>query len=201
MTSSGVEFEQEKSKLLQNYLANRNEFWNLRVEELQRRWGTERGDFGLIQSVLEQFHPESILEVGCGYGRYLPLYAGIRHVVGLDLSSAMLARAAEVAPWATLRCQAIKDIDDLADSFDLVVACRVLAHVPPVLISKAVENIARVCRKACVVLERTGPFEQSPYEFSHNYLGLFGGAGLVLAQDIEQKELAHFYVFLKPTTV
>lgn len=194
---SADELEKRKQELLQDYRANRRTFWDIRVDELQQRWGGERGDFPLIQAALQRLRPTSLLEVGCGYGRYFPLYIGIPHVVGVDVSSTMLARAAQSHPSVILRCQAIEELNDPPDSFDVVVACRVLMHIPYELIAKVVQNMARVCRLGCIVLERSGGFQKLQYEFSHDYPRLSSEAGLVVAQDIELEDYGHFYVLLK----
>ncbi|AGG87837.1 methylase involved in ubiquinone/menaquinone biosynthesis [Rhodanobacter denitrificans] len=73
----------------------------------------ERAMLGLMPATL---HGQAVLDVGCGSGRYMlhALRRGAARVIGVDLSSPMLARAGvELAAW-----QAAADIDLVQGSLE-----------------------------------------------------------------------------------
>ena len=89
--------------------------------------------------------PIDVLDLGCGTGRYFHALAGVRRLVGIDVSRAMLERAA--ARSATASVVSLIEGDFLthqfdAAEFDLVYAIGVLAEHSPFDASLA----ARVCR-------------------------------------------------------
>lgn len=174
----------------------REAFWDARVGELEARWGTEQQDFVLVRKALDSLTPSSLLEIGCGYGRYFPLYASIPYVVGIDISTGMLSRAAQKGHGVLLRHIAAEELDYPSNSFDLVVGCRVLAHIPPPLISTVIRLIANVSRLGCIILERTGDFVESDHTFSYNYPEFFHASDLSTAVDLALDDYAHFYVFV-----
>lgn len=78
----------------------------------------------------------SVLDVGCGSGRYLEAYAelGVRRIVGMDLSETMLALAAErTAPFGDRADIALVRGDfsefDANERFDCIVAMGVFDYL------------------------------------------------------------------------
>lgn len=100
-----------------------------------------------LQGVCQRFtHPFDALDLGCGTGRYFCALHGVRALVGLDASAAMLAQARHplhedriTAGGITLVQGNLLRQDFGIDRFDLVYSIGVLAeHVPlqPALISQ-----------------------------------------------------------------
>ena len=82
------------------------------------------------------FSPKSVLDFGCGVGRTLiPFAQGAERVVGLDVSSSMLAEAQVNCSAAGLTNVEFKFSDDelnqVADTFALVHSFIVLQHLEP----------------------------------------------------------------------
>lgn len=96
------------------------------------------------------------LDFGCGAGR---LTAALRrrfdHVVGIDISPTMLARAAELVPPDGVEL-VLNDRPDLgrwpAGSFDLAYSSLVLQHLPPALALGYVGELLRVLRPGGVLV-------------------------------------------------
>jgi phosphatidylethanolamine/phosphatidyl-N-methylethanolamine N-methyltransferase len=93
---------------------------------------------------------DSVLEVGVGTGLSLPLYPRDVRVIGIDISTEMLARASarchkERLGWTTALAR--MDAEHMAfadDSFDKVVAMYVASVVPDPV--KLVAEMQRVCK-------------------------------------------------------
>jgi ubiquinone/menaquinone biosynthesis C-methylase UbiE len=87
----------------------------------------------------------TILEVGCGEGYLLSHVQDIKpasHLYGSDFSSEIIDFAKSNIPEAELRVADVCMLPYESDSFDLVVACAILEHVPDY--HKALEEIKRV---------------------------------------------------------
>ena len=102
-------------------------------------------------SVPRNARPFSVLDVGCGTGRYFRFFADADLVVGLDPSTEMLKQAQCAVGVETLRRPPVlvigktDDIPLLPGTFDLVYCIGVLGHLVP--ISKAqVEYLLKFCR-------------------------------------------------------
>jgi ubiquinone/menaquinone biosynthesis C-methylase UbiE len=105
--------------------------------ETHQRYSERQDDF--FNWVLDQLDPRpdaSVLDVGCGVGAYHPALCsrGVRVVLGVDLSPAMVAASQRQADEQRLPVAAIEaDAQHLPvpdDAYDLVMANHVLFHVP-----------------------------------------------------------------------
>jgi SAM-dependent methyltransferase len=103
-----------------------------------------------LRGVCGRFNgPIDVLDLGCGTGRYFPSLVGVRRLVGIDVSSAMLERArqaagelAKVPGWLTLIEADFLRQDFEPCAFDLVYSIGVLAEHSPFDASVAV-RVAR----------------------------------------------------------
>ena len=106
---------------------------------------------------------ESALDIGCGPGGFLsPISLRAGRVMGLDLSSGMLARARKAAPngHAYLAAADIQALPLVSDSVDVVVAAFMLYHVPH--LERALQELSRVLRSDGMILAVTnGPEDKA----------------------------------------
>lgn len=109
-----------------------------------------------------------VLEIGCGRGGFVPslIAAGAREVVAADFSETAVAKARSHASDRGLtgvefRVEDIEAIDLPSGSFDLVVSCETIEHVPNP--RQAVAELARVLRPGGYLVLTTP-----------NYLGMIG---------------------------
>jgi ubiquinone/menaquinone biosynthesis C-methylase UbiE len=85
------------------------------------------------------------LEIGCGFGRLSPIFAGFaRHHVGVDINADALTTARLSYPELQFAESSVTLLPFRRDSFDLVTTWTVLQHIPPSLIGNAVQEIKRV---------------------------------------------------------
>jgi ubiquinone/menaquinone biosynthesis C-methylase UbiE len=105
----------------------------------------------------------SILDAGVGTGRNFPFYPRDAKIVGIDLSPAMLARAARRLPSAAaemeLRQMDVTRLDFPDQSFDAAVATFLFCVVPDQLQVTALKELGRVVKPGGFirVLEYTRP--------------------------------------------
>lgn len=141
------------------------EYWTLRggpeycAEQEGQRARTLRAEW-IAERVVE-LRPESVLEVGCGYGKLLGAMrerTGAR-LVGLDFSPTQLelARARLSGARAIDLIHGSGDRLPFADrSFDVVVTSAVILHNPPAIADRMRSEIVRVARGHAVHSEELG---------------------------------------------
>ncbi len=133
-------------------------------------------EFGEFLSSLDLSSVESVLEVGCGYGRMTPVIAGAlprlhRHVC-LDISRGQI-RAAKQALDTGLQGRVSFVVSDfhqpaLAETFDLVIFIEVLLHFPPEQISSVLQS-AQALSKSWLI--HVDPFEEYRWPLRHRLKG------------------------------
>lgn len=163
-------------------------FWNHKSEEAFRTRGLMRTeDYYLIQDKLRSIQPRSLLDIGCGRGRYFPMYDQVERVIAIDISEKALARipsAYRNDKRFHIKAMPVEELD-LDEPVDVVISNMVLAHVPPSLTRKAIRRIARVTME---VLLDENVVDEGYYCFVHKYKSLFEAEGFEL---VERKPLAH----------
>lgn len=101
----------------------------------------------IIKQKLVKFKGKSILDVGCGDGRfcYELMKEGIK-VEGIDYSEQALSFARAFNPRTNFYLDDLTNLK-LKKKFDVVVLVEVLEHIDPHQISKVMENISKVLKK------------------------------------------------------
>jgi SAM-dependent methyltransferase len=166
-------------------------YWDNSAAAIAAEWGQGRDDFELLGGLLARLQPESVLDAGCGSGRLFPLYeqSSVKRVVGTDISDEALALARQSWPAATLIHVRLEDLDFPTDSFDLGICNRVLQHVPPHSIQRAVERLAKACLVVYVnEMTDTDQVETSAVMRRYDYDALFGACGM---SRLESGRLGH----------
>jgi 2-polyprenyl-3-methyl-5-hydroxy-6-metoxy-1,4-benzoquinol methylase len=91
-------------------------------------WGFKYFSYLLrIKEIVENIKPNSVLDIGCGEGRFLGLLCSNIRKVGVDLSPRPIKFAQAFHP--NLEFYSI-DANELKEVFDVVTAIEVLEHVP-----------------------------------------------------------------------
>jgi ubiquinone/menaquinone biosynthesis C-methylase UbiE len=162
----------ELDLLLANYQKNVQKIWNLRANDIFMRWNHEKGDFKVIEKVLNAFNPSSLLEIGYGYGRLAPLYKKIPFVIGMDISQTMLKLSEMHNKGRNKVKTLLGDIRGLPfkdASFSCFVSVRMLNHIHPDDFSLVEQEMTRVCRNTVILLESDTKVPGADYEFEHDY--------------------------------
>jgi SAM-dependent methyltransferase len=110
-------------------------------------WGYEYLSYlRFILSKLERIEFDSLLDVGCGEGRFL-CEAGKRFpkkkLIGLDFSGRAVEYAELLNPNLRFACGDITDATLFSEAFDVVTLIETLEHVPPADIPEFVKGLRR----------------------------------------------------------
>lgn len=89
---------------------------------------------------------KSILDAGCGDGRIVNILADKYKTVGLDISEEALKHVK-----IEKVCGSVDDMPFASGSFDLVICCEVLEHLPYGVYQRTIEEIMKVTRKYIIV--------------------------------------------------
>jgi len=159
-------------------------------DEFQRHSFVARRYFQLqekaLVKVLNGFSFDSVLEVGCGFGRITKLIKDkfpISRLKGIDLSPSQIENARKYVKneEVELSVGRIQDLDIPDNSYDLVIAVEVLMHVPFEEIEAAVAQLVRVSRNHIVNLDwyrqRSG-IQIGGYCYAHDYVSLYRKFGV-----------------------
>lgn len=154
---------------------------------------------GRLIEALSQLDFDSVLEVGCGFGRIGELIVKEWPKVtytGIDPSPEQLEGAKKRVPAGQLSEATIADFDADSRKWDLVLAVEVLMHIPPDSVAQAVGKLKRLSARYVVTLDWNtdlGPVPIDPINWLHDYAKLLGPASVC-----EQIGLQGIYVWQKP---
>lgn len=126
-----------------------------------------------LLKVLAPLEYDSVLEVGCGFGRITRLLGN--NVTAIDPSADQLSAARAVAPGCELIQSSIQAFET-DRRWDLVLAVEVLMHIRPEDMPAVADKMRSLARRQIVTLDWTDPVERptAPHNFRHHYPSLFG---------------------------
>lgn len=127
--------------------------------------------------VLSRLRFESVLDVGCGFGRIGALILDRWPTVaytGLDLSAAQLTAARSRLPKAELIQSTISSFDPGDRRWDLVLAVEVLMHQRPRDLEAVIGKLRMLARRDVVTLDWTEAIQRpiGSHNFRHDYAAL-----------------------------
>lgn len=104
-----------------------------------------------IREVFDVYTPESILELGCGWGRLLEALSPYYHIEGCDLSDEYLARAPEGI--RVFKYDVVKD--DVPGEWDIVFTRAVMQYFinDEAALRSAMQHMERMAKKKVIVWE------------------------------------------------
>ena len=108
-------------------------------------WGLEYLCYSLeLKNRVEDLNPRSVLDVGCGDGRFLGLLTDVvERKLGIDLSERAINLARAFRPDLDYR---VCDVRDVEERFDVVTLIEVLEHVPDEIMTKFLNSVVERLR-------------------------------------------------------
>ena len=121
---------------------------------------------------IQEIQPQSILEVGCGFGRnlaYIQKYMSGIPLSGIDISEKMIQQAKKMLDSSVeLKVGKAENLPYSDDSFDLVFTHGVLMHVDPKSVLKTMIELVRVSTSHIIMIEQNYKPDNA-YTFIHTY--------------------------------
>jgi len=140
-----------------------------------------------LANIISDYKPDTILELGCGYGRVLKELAKKNKqatITGIDISKDQLKEAKEYLKdfnVSLLEYNGIKlPFDD--NSFDVVYTCGVFSVLPPEIVYPLLKEVYRVSKK--IIIHDEEVFGDSVRFYKHEYDTAYIRNGVLL----EKKE-------------
>lgn len=143
----------------------------------------------MILDVLKLFKPiKSILEIGCNAGpnlmRIKKQYPKAR-LTGIDVNKDAIEHAQIFIPKATLAVTSAVKLPFKNDEFDIVLADAVLMYVNSKKINTVLDEMARVTKKAIILVEWYNPYSIrstiQDFHWCHNYYELLKTRGFSIS--------------------
>lgn len=184
-------------------------FWETKTEQYIR-WEIYQPDEPEILSLVKEYVPKAVLELGAGAGRNIRYFDTADQYVGIDIARNLLGRAVDRIKQPSRSHLIVADASRLCFSpgqFDFIFSDSTLQHLTPSMMASAVKEIMAACCGRLALLEYVRElsldnnwFAQS-HIFSHPYIELFSPyARLVRHQRIAfpiQPAIKELFVFEK----
>lgn len=156
----------------------------------------ERGQW--IEDMVNELKPTSVLEIGCGPGKYFSRHRSVPLRVAIDFSSSALATIPNRQGCHLVNLDACS-IGFVGRFFDLSFTCAVLVHIPYTQISRAIEEICRVTKNYVLIMEYFDPEmvikELASHCFRHDYIKEFEAQGFSLSRHRRLSALIGLFLF------
>lgn len=148
----------------------------------------------------------SVLDVGCGYGRYLLVLRTrmqLERLAGVDISPTMIETAREFVkayPDIELQVASATRLPFKHASFDALITYSMMIHLRPEEADAFIEEAKRVGRRWGVFLESSNnpgkPWLNPPYYCAHEYDDLFRRHGLTVERRVTIREDMREYMYV-----
>ena len=154
-------------------------YWNKRgrtyeAEAIAGGWWD--GEQEHLPDLLERLQFDSVLEVGCGFGR---VGASIKSrwprvaYTGIDISADLAAGARKRLPDSEIILDDVVTFES-PRQWDLVLAISALSHIPPEDIEAVVAKVKAWARNDIVVVDWNEVGSQTAYQCAHDFMALLG---------------------------
>jgi ubiquinone/menaquinone biosynthesis C-methylase UbiE len=156
----------------------------------------------IVGRVLDETEGDSVLDVGCGVGRYASFY---RHLppmyLGVDSSDEMLAVARQRYPEMVFKRGDIYDLSGVPDA-DTVIAIAVLIHMPDV--ESAVRELwgkSKRCLMVTVTIQKGGRFGERDTYTRNGVTAKFPPGKRIIARAEDRAEFENLLQSLEPSDI
>ena len=154
-----------------------------------------------LAGIIKKEKPETILEVGCGFGRNIKflIKEGIdpSKITGSDISQNMIDLAKEFIGNSKVQLITSDILNfNSREKFDFVFTHGVLMHVAPIDIKKTIKKIFLLSKKHVVFIEQNYPADND-YTFIHDYKNLIKSEKSDIIEYRSDKKLGLDLIYVK----
>jgi trans-aconitate methyltransferase len=145
-----------------------------------------------LQKAKKYFQGKTVLDIGCGAGRWLPLFEGMDYT-GVDISEREIDAAKKRYPGKNFICADITEWEP-TKKYDLIFTSTALQHIVPEKIHRFSQKLQKWGKRLVMVEGMPTGTLLAPYMFSYDYEKLFPvthkqlleGSTYVLVADLEK---------------
>lgn len=153
----------------------------------------------LLPAVIQSLNPQSVFEVGCGWGRMTRLISDIQSIKqydAIDLSAERLQNAKLNAKMDVHFYEGdFMEYDPAPYVYDVVFACEVLMHIPPATIKDFMAKMGSMSKGYVVNLDywEASPIPLEPHNFNHPYMDIYGTLGAKRVTQTQLRTQSHWW--------
>lgn len=164
--------EKFKAKLQEVMNYKPKEYWEDRAEAWNAgEGGAPSGLEDLLKKTLKQLKPESVIDIGCGNGRYAELISQFTSdYAGFDISEKLIEFAKNKYPDKTFYASRLEDAPE-DKKYDLAFTYTTLQHIKEEDMPQAIEKLKKIAKRG-LFIESEG-FLTRHYCINHDYEKLF----------------------------
>ena len=160
---------------------NPKKFWNKQGGEIYfNKFDSKIGERNeeIFLKYIDKHKPSSIIDIGCGYGRYLKIikneFPNIE-LVGMDISEAQINFAEKYLSDDSIQLHIndCKKINFDNKYFDLVITYGCLGHIPNSSVKTVFNELKRISKNMLLIETVRKNKSKASHVFVHNYDHLF----------------------------
>jgi len=148
------------------------EYWERRADSWSEladlNYSLPITDKNLIKNWINKLEFKSVLDIGCGNGRFTPMFIG-KDYTGIDISDKLVKIAKKRFPESEFKTMRVEDLKPILSKpkYDLIFSYTCLEHIIEEDFPKAVEALKKVGKKI-LLIEPEG-FESVGHCHDHDY--------------------------------
>lgn len=150
---------------------NPKEYWEKRSESWIKQAASMDVEKEEIAKFIDEIKPKSVLDVGCGDGRWVPFLMehGVEKYEGVDISWNLIRAAKDRFPHLkdNFHVGTVEELPDLAGVADLAFSYTCLEHITEAEFPKAVKALKKVAKQALIIEPEN--FQSRYYCHDHPY--------------------------------
>jgi glycosyltransferase involved in cell wall biosynthesis len=174
-----LDAEQFKKNIASYTKYDEKRYWEKRADSWDQQAQVDIVKRDKLRQILDSLSFDSVLDVGCGNGRFVPFFEG-KDYAGFDISERLVEICKERFPDLTFVSSSVEESDKafgniilpsqkhLTRQFDLIFCYTVLEHVPPHNLDKAVAALKKLGKKM-LLIEPKDFVPNADYCYSHDY--------------------------------
>lgn len=144
------------------------EYWEKRADSWDRQAGTALPELDKLESLFIEIKPKSVIDIGCGSGRWYPYFKKQGVVYrGIDISENLVNLAKRKFPDGMFKAEKVENLPKPPQKFDLAFSFTTLEHITEEEFPKAVKALKQVAKK--MILVEPVNFQSRHYCHVHNY--------------------------------